>query len=682
MPKFNRRQLMAAGAAIAAGGMVGPLSTVADEHDEGEENSALPPFTEPDSWSSYYGTAGNTGSIPTNGAFPEPETLAWEHNESGHVAVADGQVYLRSGPKVHALDDGDGSVVWTSGELGAEGGVEYGTPAVASETVVVGGDGLMALDADSGEVRWSQEFDTEGGEAVTSPTIAFDTVFIVADESLHAFDLADGSLRWSQESVELEPHEDSESDESQEVTFVSTPAAVANEFVYAGVGHDDLEGIAAFDVGAGETQWTYTVDETMTPEGVHDYILATENRIYTGTISDIGLDSPVLDSRTGEEVAREGEYVFRPAVTDEVQVVVERPGFTVRNLETGDEWRGSGGGTDAWRQPAIAGETLVIPHFLGNGGAFEGVARDDGVYGFDLTDGTEQWYFTHPDVNIEDVGDRHGFIVSGETIYVTGADQLQALRPEAEEPEEPGIPPVRIVSVDVETEHIILTNEGDQDIDLSGYIVNYHWDRDLSREAGLEDTIPDNVVIEAGGELVLDTGCTDVGADVRLGDYGNCQYRDDREFIIALLTPDRGFVDTHSVDEQPEEEEPEEEESEDELEEEEPEDDPKEEPEEEEEPVEDDPSLELSVSAPDSVAHGETACFDVTVWNHGEEAVEVTITLEVGDVTESSTVEIAARDCYGSFHTVAGSDLPVGDTEWTITADGASESGTLTVTEE
>lgn len=95
-----------------------------------------------------------------------------------------------------------------------------------------------------------------------------------------------------------------------------------------------------------------------------------------------------------------------------------------------------------------------------------------------------------------------------------------------------------------------------------------------------------------------------------------------------------------------------------------------------------DPSLELSVSAPDSIARGESASFDLMVWNHGDEAVEVTVALEVSAVSESTTVEIPPGDCYASYHSVWCGDLSVGDNEWTVTADGETESGTLTVTEE
>lgn len=254
-----------------------------------------------------------------------------------------------------------------------------------------------------------------------------------------------------------------------------------------------------------------------------------------GTFAGQGMLYPALDPWTGEQVATENSSRTRPAVTDEVRVGTGRHGFSVENHETGEEWgRGSDpvwSFTDAWGRPAIAGETLVIPYYVGAPDGHE----NDGIYGLDLEDGTEQWHFTHPDVDNVDVWDAHGFVVSGESIYVTGGEQLQVLRPKTEEPED----------------------------------------------------------------------------------------------------------------------------------------------EEEEDSI-----LDLSVSAPDSIAHGETACFDVTVWNYRDDAIEVTITLEVSDITESSTVEIAAGDSYASFHTVAGSDLCPGNTEWTVTADGEAESGVLTATDE
>lgn len=130
--------------------------------------------------------------------------------------------------------------------------------------------------------------------------------------------------------------------------------------------------------------------------------------------------------------------------------------------------------------------------------------------------------------------------------------------------------PVVIQSIDVQTE-ITVANEGDEDVDLSGYIVNYDWEGERNKEGA----IPDGAIIEAGGELALSTGCADTAADWVLGDFGDCRFLDDGFDVVALLSPDREVIDTFSDNggEEPVPEEEPEEEDESEEEEEEPADD-------------------------------------------------------------------------------------------------------------
>lgn len=78
----------------------------------------------------------------------------------------------------------------------------------------------------------------------------------------------------------------------------------------------------------------------------------------------------------------------------------------------------------------MAGSTVVATYYVPTV-----EDEDDGVYGYDLADGSEQRQFTHPDVDVRDV--RDGFVLSGETIYVTGGETIQALRSETE-PEDDG----------------------------------------------------------------------------------------------------------------------------------------------------------------------------------------------------------------------------------------------------
>ncbi|MFU8867299.1 PQQ-binding-like beta-propeller repeat protein [Natronococcus sp.] len=409
MANWRRRSVLSTGVALAAGSVLASAGTAEAEF-EGTAGS------EAGGWSSYRGNAGNTASVPADGAFPEPETVAWTYDRAGDLAAVDGTAYLRTGTGVHALEDADGSVAWTAEGLGAAG-----TPAVADDAVYVGGEALTALDAASGEIRWTT--DLEGGES-TSPTVVDGTVSLVADGELLAFDAADGSLEWRRESVALERESGTGMPEIDDATvsFAAVPLAVANGSVYAavgeGVGADGTAGFAALDAGTGETEWTYWEQWQWDP---HGHVMATADRVYTGSIAD-GDTYPVLDADTGQEVDRL-TFRFPPAMTDGTRVTTGRHGFSSADHEGTENWS-EGGGTDAWRRPVIVGETVIVPYYPGD-------EYVDALYGFDLEDGTEQWTFTHDDLDIGDLSE--WYAASEDTVYVAasgdaGDERLVAIR--------------------------------------------------------------------------------------------------------------------------------------------------------------------------------------------------------------------------------------------------------------
>ena len=412
MSGWRRRSVLATGAAISIGTVITTTGSGIAETGGGSDSSP----EEPTDWSSYRGTAGNTAYVPSEGSFPEPETVAWEYDEGGRAAIVDGTVYLRTGGAVHALDDADGSVLWESEEIGAGG-----TPAVVGDRVVVGGEQLTVLEADTGTVRWSETFDdaTDDQEpAVTSPTVADGNVYAVAEESLFALDLTDGSVRWSRETVELEEAADEIAPEPQShvVSFESAPVAVTNGLVYA-VASD--AGCAAFDAADGETEWTHWRRDF---SGLSfSGIAATDERVYvSGSPED---DFPVVDAATGDRVDAVPN-VFAPAATDETRVAVSRDALRIHNYETGDGWE-QVGGTTGWRDPSIVGDTIVVPYYPGY--------NERAVYGFDLADGSEQWTFTHPIVDVDALAE--WYAVTEDTLYTTGENGLVALRQEAADEE-------------------------------------------------------------------------------------------------------------------------------------------------------------------------------------------------------------------------------------------------------
>ncbi|XVH31322.1 hypothetical protein ACNS7O_13140 [Haloferacaceae archaeon DSL9] len=103
--------------------------------------------------------------------------------------------------------------------------------------------------------------------------------------------------------------------------------------------------------------------------------------------------------------------------------------------------------------------------------------------------------------------------------------------------------PVSIVDVDVITEVVTLQNDGDGDIDLSGYVIDWEYEGDQNQS----DELPEGTIIQAGGELTIASGFTSQGAPVPedadvLYDYGAGRINDDGGDTIALHAPGQSDV--------------------------------------------------------------------------------------------------------------------------------------------
>ncbi|AGB37718.1 hypothetical protein [Natronococcus occultus] len=94
-------------------------------------------------------------------------------------------------------------------------------------------------------------------------------------------------------------------------------------------------------------------------------------------------------------------------------------------------------------------------------------------------------------------------------------------------------------------------------------------------------------------------------------------------------------------------------------------------------------TLELSVSAPESVSATDgRAEFLLTVRNCGDEAVSVSLALEIGGVTdEFEPLELAPSEDADAYASYAGDSLGAGDHEWTVDVGDRRECGTLSVRE-
>ncbi len=110
--------------------------------------------------------------------------------------MGDDRVFVvRADGSLHAVAGSDGSTVWTRGLDGRS----WEPPAVADGVVYVAGSNgrrLRALDAETGDERWSYEHDVGYG---TAPAVAGDTVYEIVDDGsgyLFALDAETGEKRW------------------------------------------------------------------------------------------------------------------------------------------------------------------------------------------------------------------------------------------------------------------------------------------------------------------------------------------------------------------------------------------------------------------------------------------------------------------------------------------------------
>ena len=154
------------------------------------------PETRSSDWSQFRGDPSLTGVAATNP--PSSLELLWSYETGDAIdssaAVADGVVYVGVGNgDLLALDLDSGELKWaySTGSF-----IMESSPAVGQDTVYVGDlDGIVhAVNLGDGKRVWA--FTTDG-EIKSSPVVVDDLVLIGSyDTHLYALDANDGSLRW------------------------------------------------------------------------------------------------------------------------------------------------------------------------------------------------------------------------------------------------------------------------------------------------------------------------------------------------------------------------------------------------------------------------------------------------------------------------------------------------------
>lgn len=192
----------------------------------------------------------------------------WRYEATGGAtpAIHDGTVFTSTvtddgTQQVLALDAADGTVVWTTqrpvNTITAVDGTVYVSASTEHDDDRYADGTVFALDAATGEERWTVEFDYE-----TRPSIAVagGTAYVGENVHLYALDTADGSERWRFD--------------MQQYGRDPSPATVVGDTVCFTNGRGRL---FALDAATGAERWT--VDAPGEPSGD---VVVTEGMLLAG----------------------------------------------------------------------------------------------------------------------------------------------------------------------------------------------------------------------------------------------------------------------------------------------------------------------------------------------------------------------------------------------------------------
>ncbi|WP_440770060.1 outer membrane protein assembly factor BamB family protein [Natronorubrum sp. DTA28] len=409
MSTWNRRSVLATGAALSLGGLssIGAGSEADDAAELPDPTSDPNPETDED-WPSYDGGAGHSRSISDTREF-DGETLeaAWSvaidsgRGEFGaSVAVADDTVYTRTESAVVALEAADGAVVWETDDVDAWG------PAVAGETVTLSGEEVVALDRADGSVRWTTEFDPEDRGDVSRHTVAYDAVFVVFDGTLYALEIDDGSIRWRLESIRDEDGEEHE--------FV-TDVAAANGVVYA----VSEEVALALEPDSGSEVWRSEVYNG----GVSLPSRATSAGALLG--GDM-YERSISDAESGEGIGVVNSEYIEPVLDEEMYVDGGPHTFSGQSYAADDEYEWDVDIHYSSVSTVITGDTVYA--YVDEANHPPNAEYSADLVALDRFDGTERWVRSADEAPVGPIR-----AISGETIYVDHDGELVALQEQTDE---------------------------------------------------------------------------------------------------------------------------------------------------------------------------------------------------------------------------------------------------------
>lgn len=396
MPNQKRRHFVKlAGGVIGVGTVLSANSSVTAATTREEQTPLRGPFADED-WVEYRSDPGHTAAVEAADLDPDAvEASNFYDGEhiSDQCAIVGDTMYIAGGGHVCALDAHDGSVRWTSEDVGASS-----SPAAAYDRIVAtGGDNpVVALDIEDGTLEWETALD---GVAST-PTVAYETVYVVASGTLYALDVTDGSIRW-----ERRPEADA-------AEFLNRAPAASDGQVYAIVDPDEGDNaLVALDAATGDRRWRDQWHYSSTPA-------ATEARVAAAT----GLGDErfrALDTASGDPVL-EGNASTVPALDAEAALTILDWQVEATFFDGREGWQLDNFSTGAIGEPTIAGDTVYA--YVGNDHREE---YDYSLLAIDKHEGEVEWTV---DVPASDQGLGVSVVATADAVYVFDQDEIHVVR--------------------------------------------------------------------------------------------------------------------------------------------------------------------------------------------------------------------------------------------------------------
>ena len=237
-----------------------------------------------DLWSTTGYSFGNTYHNPFERKLTadNADTLVekWEFTTAGTphggLSVANGMVFVTTTGGLHALNLADGTEVWSTTDIQADGTAAYADGALYIHTV---GALLYKLDAATGDEIWVSDktYDIEGSDGTSTPAIGGGLVIVghsagvnevsgdavrtaMSKGGVEAFDVETGERAWTYETCDGDQEDGAmvwstvAIDEEAGVVFATT----GNNYTVAGPGSDAFH---AIELATGERLWKTQVRE-------------------------------------------------------------------------------------------------------------------------------------------------------------------------------------------------------------------------------------------------------------------------------------------------------------------------------------------------------------------------------------------------------------------------------------